>query len=439
MIEWIDVNNKIADIDDLLVDLHQQMALIKEAEANGICKHSLSTLPTRYDNFMKTQKAINASKQELISLITECEITLHNYSEALKTLEESQISQWQIELNINFEKQNVSVLNSVKNFLQNSGQSNMIMQCEQLENEIKQLTDQQMVLTNKCIQNLRDYGLIIAHCSPSYLDKHKSHLFLKCCKSLLNTTDVNVCNQVFETYMEFINLKNTLLPNVTLQFSYNLHLLYNDINNKVSNLFEQRSKMENEEPILMLEKLYNDAKAGISTFLQTEKGSSNAFEFVLVGELLLLNQSFLQLENAVYRSGDWLIKLTSREGNWFLEELILNSNRTQEFINCLSFEQSFKIEEQTFGQTVAGVRVCHSIYKTLQEMNNHFHTIILPESIKKIQIEEPSVLQIITDLNNIINVINLPLSELVNNLEKCYNCIVMEMDDIVSSYFIRYL
>lgn len=59
----MELSSTIEEIEDQLQDLHQQLALVKEAEAQGPKKHSLYKLPMLYDAYVKSQEAVNNAKK----------------------------------------------------------------------------------------------------------------------------------------------------------------------------------------------------------------------------------------------------------------------------------------------------------------------------------------------------------------------------------------
>lgn len=137
------------------------------------------------------------------------------------------------------------------------------------------------------------------------------------------------------------------------------------------------------------------------------------------------------MEITAHRSGDWLIKLTSRDGDWFLDDLVMNSCRAVELINNLPINRCC-CDDERFVRTVNAIKISNNIYKALHDLNFNFHTIILPEGMKKIQSEDGSVKEMIDELNQIINSIGVPIPEVVIELEKILTCLLMQMDIGVS-------
>ncbi|KRT81293.1 hypothetical protein AMK59_5450 [Oryctes borbonicus] len=425
--KYLNEYKNVTDIEELLQDLHQQMALVKEAEANGICKHPLYSLPTRYDSYKKTQDAINNAKKDLENIVKDCEMRALRYSDTLRLLEGQQFTQWSMELNASFDMENVKVYDIVKDFLQNAGQSSMITQCEQSERDIEQLAQQQIVTTIKCLQLLQEYAMIVHQCPPIFIEKHRVFIFPKWCKYLQESKGTSSCDVVFQEFCQFLENKYEAPVKNVFKFAFLLNTLYNETAQQLAKLYEDLKKVHTDEPAKILERNYNDAKTSMINFLKQEKGSCNAYEFVIVSELLLLNQSFLSLETAASRRGDWH-KVSTRESVWFLDDLTNNSNKAMELISYLQLKPECKIESVMFTQILNGLKSANNMYKSLQELNYNFHTIILPESIKKIQSDDASVMQIVYDLQSIINDVGMPLSDIILHLENNLKYTVMEMD-----------
>lgn len=431
---WLETNKSLADVEDYLKDLHQQLALLKEAEAHGANKHPLYSLPTRYEAYRKTRDAINTAKKDLDNLINECDLHLQRYSSAVKALEEPQFSQWIVELNMSQDRESFGVFDLVKEFLQNAGQMMMIEQCEQSEQDVAHLAQQQGLSAKKCMQLLQEYWIVISQCPASLLENHRMNLMLKWSKFLSESKEVLASDAVYQQYYAFLEMNNSPHVKLLLEFSYRLNLLYNETAAEAAKIYEHLAKIRSQECNVALETLYANARMGVSSFLSREKGACKAFRFVIVSELLLLNQNFLTLETAAHRSGDWLIKLTSREGDWFLDELVLNSDRAVELLNNLPVQQNTKAEDAMFVQIANGVRMANNLYRGLQELYFNFHTIILPESMKKMQNEEPSVIRMVTELNGLILSIGTSVPDLINQLEKIMACILMKMEITVGGW-----
>lgn len=424
---WNDIYKKITETEDYLQDLHQQMALVKEAEAHGANKHSLYNLPSRYEIYCKTQEAMNTAKKDIDKIMNEAENHISSYLEALKLLESPQFAQWVSDLKT--PDNDMNIFDLVKEFLHNAGKNDVITQCEQSESDVEQLSKHQNLSIRRCLQLLQEYHAILSQCPKSYIENHRMYLYLNWSKFMLDTKSVESCDAVYEKFRMFLDLGNA---KHTLQFSYSLEAFYKETVAQVNKLYEDLTKIRAQDSSNALEKVYANARLGVSTFLNCEKGATSAFEFVIANELVLLNKNFLTLETAASRSGDLLIKLTSRDGDWFLDELVLNSTRVVEMINNLPMKQEG--EDNRFLMVLNGIRSANNVYKGLHELHFNFHTIILPESMKKIQSEEPTVIQMIADLGNLIVELGTTIPDMIAQLEKILSCLFMQMDINVSIF-----
>jgi len=78
---WVEAIEASRQCQDLLQDRHQQLALVKEAQAMGR-SHSLYTVVKRYNSFKRARDAHEKAKAGLKEKIEECEkqINMHNVS-----------------------------------------------------------------------------------------------------------------------------------------------------------------------------------------------------------------------------------------------------------------------------------------------------------------------------------------------------------------------
>lgn len=132
------------------------------------------------------------------------------------------------------------------------------------------------------------------------------------------------------------------------------------------------------------------------------------------------------MEGAAKCAEDCLVDLTSREGDWFLDEMRLMSSLIAELVSLVP--ESHKNNnnaaggggggtEAQIGLVIKCLRSADSIHKGLQELNYNFHTIILPEATKTVVTEEPTVMRMIDELDEIIGSSGMSLAEILEQLE----------------------
>ncbi|KAF5303932.1 hypothetical protein FQA39_LY01717 [Lamprigera yunnana] len=433
---WLTDHIKITETEDLLQDLHLQMALVKEAEANDLNKHTFYTLPTRYESYRKKQDAISKAQTDLEHFVANAQLHIDMYNQAKIVLEGHKYSEWIMELNISIETESHHIFDLVRKFLQNAGKSSLVDQCEQSETELYQMKQQQTVLTSKCLHLLQEYGTVLSQCPPSYQEKHQIFCYTNWSKYLLETKTAAACDAVYMQYCTYTETNKSAVPvKSIIEYGYHLNVQCNEMTAVVSKLYEEFSTVK--ESNKLVEKIYSNAKIALSSFIRCEKDGLNSLKYIILNELCKQNKDFLHLETTVSRNGNVILKILSQKGgDWFLDDLIWYSNNTLECISYLVMQQNSYIEDTLLVQAVNGIQAVNGVYKSLQELYFSFHTIILPESMKKIMNEEQSVLLMISEIDTLIRSVGMPLPDLVAQLEKHLTCIVMEMDVNPSYNFI---
>ncbi|KAB0796118.1 hypothetical protein PPYR_10179 [Photinus pyralis] len=425
---WLEEQKNLSATEDLLQDLHQQMALVKEAEANGLNKHSFYSLPSRYESYRKRQDAISEAQADLELFINNANLLIDAYNEAKIVLEGHNYSQWIVELNISIEQESCHIFDLVKKFLQNAGKSSLVEQCEQSEADLEQVKHQQTVITTKCLHLLQEYSIVLSSCPVSYQEGHPILCFTTWSKYLLEGKNKNACDDVYRQFLIFNETnKGAHFIKAAVECAYHLNLQCNDIATIVAKVYDDFSSAK--ESNKLVEKIHANAKLALSTFIRCENDGVRSLKYIILNELCKQNKDFLNLETTVSRNGNVILKLQSQKGgDWFLDDLIWHSNNTLESIGYLIIQNNSYIEDSLLVQAVNGVQAVNNVYKSLQELYFSFHTIILPESMKKIMSEEASVMLMVGEIESLIHSVGMPLNELVAQLEKHLTCIVMEME-----------
>ncbi|KAG7209878.1 hypothetical protein KM043_011480 [Ampulex compressa] len=425
---WIEATEATRQCQDLLQDRHQQLALVKEAQAMGR-SHALYSVVKRYNMFKRARDAHEKAKSGLKEWIEECEKQINMHNLALGAIRGPQLSQWLADLGTSGSQDDHVVFDLVKEFLQNAGQSQMILQCEQSENDLTQLATQQSILIRSCLDLLSQYSTICSLYPMSTLAQHRTVLYHAWANKLLSSGTVEACNEVitqFETNFEPLNTNNRQVQEV-ITYSYQMQAILNDANERLKKAYERMVSESLPEAVNRIEKTYAESKVQITAFLQREKGAERALECVNITALCALNKRYLMMEGAAKCAGDCLVDLTSREGDWFLDEMRLMSSLISELVTLIP-ENHKSNNDPKISLILKCLKGSDCIYQGLQELNYNFHTIILPEAMKTIITEEPTVHRIINELSEIILYPGVPLGKILAQLEMHLRFTIMEMD-----------
>ncbi|KYQ50767.1 Serine/threonine-protein kinase SMG1 [Trachymyrmex zeteki] len=426
---WIEATEASRQCQDLLQDRHQQLALVKEAQAIGR-NHALYSLVKRYNSFKRARDSHEKAKAGLKEKIEECEKQINMHNIALAAVRGSQLGQWLAELGNLTNQQDHVVFDLVKEFLQNAGQSQMIVQCEQSENELMQLATDQAFSISKCLELLSQYSAICNLYPLSILSQHRAVLYHTWASELLATGTVEACHEImarFETSLNPINPNNPQGQQI-ITFSYQMEAILNESSERYKKAYERTVSQGLPEAGNRIEKAYAESRAQITGFLRREKGAEKAFECVNITALCSLNMRYLMMEGAAKCAGDCLVDLTSREGDWFLDDMRLVSSLIVEFITLIPESHKTNNTDPKIALIFKCLRSADCIYKGLQDLNYNFQTIILPEAMKTIITEEPSVMRMISELDEIIILTGIPLGDILAQLEMHLRFTVMEME-----------
>ncbi|XP_035721238.1 serine/threonine-protein kinase SMG1-like isoform X1 [Vespa mandarinia] len=425
---WIEATEASQQCQDLLQDRHQQLALVKEAQAMGR-NHALYSVVKRYNTFKRARDAHEKARIGLKEKIDECEKQINMHNIALASVRGPQLGQWLTELGTSATREDHVVFDLVKEFLQNAGQNQMILQCEQSENELTQLATQQSILIRSCLDLMSQYSAICNLYPISIVSQHRTVVYHAWANKLLASGTVEACHEVitqFEANFGQINGNNSQEQQI-VTFSYHMQAILNEANEKFKKAYERMVSEGLPEAISRIEKAYTESRVQITGFLRREKGAERALECVNITALCALNKRYLMMEGAAKCAGDCLVDLTSREGDWFLDEMRLMSSLISELVTLIP-ENHKTNNDPKISLVLKCLKSADSIYKGLQELNYNFHTIILPEAMKTIITEEPTVIRMINELNEIIISTGIPLGDILRQLEIHLRFTVMEME-----------
>lgn len=340
-----------------------------------------------------------------------------------------QLGNWLEDLGTGTSIEDHVIFDLVKEFLQNAGQSQMILQCEQSEKELKQLASQQSVYIRNCLDLLSQYSAICSLYPLSILSQHRTVLYHTWANKMLISGTVETCHEIMaqlKTCLDLINPSNPQVQHV-LTFSYKMQTILKTSNERFKKTYERMVAEGLPEAANRIEKAYTESRVQITHFLRREKGAERALECVNITALCTLNKRYLIMEGAAKSAGDCLVDLTSREGDWFLDDMRLTSSLIAELITLIP-ENHKTNNDSKISLVLKCLRSADCIYKGLQDLNYNFQTIILPEAMKTIITEEPSVIQMINEFNEIIILTGISLNDILTQLEMHLRFTLMEME-----------
>lgn len=427
---WLKENEELKSVEARLQDCHQQMALIKEIEAYGpnLQNHPLYAISQKYTSYKQAKNAMEDSMKALVKILKDFDTQIENFANTTEAINGPQFMTWVQEFSGNDEEEQ-PIFEHIKEFLTNAGQGAMISQCEQAETELYQSMKQTHHLVRSCLELLSQYVAVSQYYPQSHTEYHRVVMFRKFLAAALDSKSPEVCRDVTNQVTALINADNNKgdTSQQIINYNYRLQTMSAEANANLTKAIDRLQSEGGPDALALAQEAYREAKTNISNWVRAEEGSGAALECVVIGMLCNLNRRYLMLENGAQSAGDCLVDLTSREGEWFLDDMSALSMQAVELLSLLPL-QSASAEDAAMPVAVECVRNANLLLADLVQLNYNFSTIILPEAMKKVHSEDPSVLMMISELNAVIMNSPVPLNELLTQLELHLRYLIMDME-----------
>ncbi|KAG8274145.1 Serine/threonine-protein kinase smg1 [Homalodisca vitripennis] len=409
--QWLAEAEKLKKAEESLQERHQQLALVKEAEAHA--QHALYTLPGRYVAHCAATDATTKTHSALQLRADECARQIQQYKMALGYLYGPQLAQSVAEVSSPNKQDSYLVFDLIKEFLQNAGQGQMVLQCIQSEKELCDLCCQQTQLTRACLDLLGQYGAIVRQFPVSQINLHRTSLYHRWASTLLQSPYIESCEAVLAEMKVALSPPPLAQASVVVGYNMALQRLLADSRAHAKRMLDRASVIE-------------QAGDGEKAMERVADRSPLALQCVIITALCNLNKRFLVMESAAKSTKDCLVDLTSQKGEWFLDDMCLSAGTMVRLLSLLPPPEP----GTTLHAAVKCLQAAHNQYKSLQELNLNFSSIILPEAIQTIQREDPTVLTLLAELDSIIASVQMPLGDLVSQLQLHLHLLVTGMGAI---------
>ncbi|KAM3958581.1 LOW QUALITY PROTEIN: serine/threonine-protein kinase Smg1 [Aphomia sociella] len=427
---WLQEYDELQSVEARLQDCHQQMALIKEIEAFGpnLNNHPLYAISQKYTSYKQAKNAVEDSMKALVKILKDFDTQIETFAETNEAINGPQLMTWVQEFSGANEDDDKPLFDHIKEFLTNAGQSSMIAQCEQAETELNQSIQQTHHLVRACLELLSQYVAVSQYYPQSQTEYHRVVMFRKFLATALESKSPEICREVSNQMNALVTAdsNNTDSTQIT-GYNFRLQAIHADANANLNKAIERLQSEGGPDALVLAQETYMEAKANISNWVRTEEGAAAALECVAIGMLCNLNRRYLMLENGAQSAGDCLVDLTSREGEWFLDDMSALSMQSVELLSLLPL-QSASAEDGALPVAVECVRNANLLLADLVQLNYNFGTIILPEALKKVHSEDPSALLMISELNTVIMNTPVPLNDLLAQLEMHLRYLIMDME-----------
>ena len=431
---WLDVTTNIQQLNDYLTKLHHGMSILKEAEANP--GHRLYSLQDRYIEHKMVEQAVLIAQEKSLKFIEENEKRRHLHQRALDiALTPTQLGKWTTDVGetkvVNAGGENrlasTKTSNIVKAFLENAGQVALLEQLQGIENVFGKGLEKLKCDLQTCLLLLGSYSTVTSLFPRSYILEHRNTLYVKWMSKISDEHSIESCHAVLAAFTaQFVDMAletGRMRQHHILNLNYQMESWTQEINFRLQNIYERMANegiiYENGHAVII--ETISQARIELQQYLQNEKCSTlNAIMGgVAVSKLAKLAKKTVELESLVHLNGcdGRFVDLSNSE--WFLfDEIMMQNGYASQLMDAFDFIGVFSAT-QTPNSTSNSIK-CLSQFdnavKQLQNLNASFFAVILQEGLKCFLREDPSLISIAVELNDIVSSSELSLEDTIEEL-----------------------
>ncbi|XP_041362847.1 serine/threonine-protein kinase SMG1-like [Gigantopelta aegis] len=400
--------------------------MLKEAVAQP--SHHLYSLQARYNEYSVVKATKDTAQSAVEEKINEFSNWQKRHQIVIETIQGHAFQQLCLDIGKPLDLGSAS-FSAATDFLHGAGQGQIVTQCEQLEAEMSSYIQQRRALLRNTVEILHSYSTIVTQFGSIFANDTRTSQYLQWLQELICDFTTDKCNEIVSRCHEkYGGLKpQSTKVQAILNTESRLQTIITDVNGKLIKLLERRSQDTVETTLL--EKQLHEAEASIHNFIN-ENGTSgvSSLTCVIVSALCSLNKRYIMMEGAAAGAGDRLLDLTSRDGDWFLDELCSVSGNVNMFLDTLKHNTQAG-DIINFCELHHALNSTNNAYLALQDLHLNFRNIILPEALKLIQSQEPSLLNALSDLESMIGEVMQPLDSLIGQVDVLHRNAVMGIEN----------
>ena len=374
--------------------LDKQSEVLKEALS--IPNHPLISMQDRLVEQSKLKADLNQLLDQIKDKYTLCQEWNKKYKSALYAIHTQDLgilmSRVQKKLDLGSPGHEPAV-----HFLTSINQAQTVEACDHLEDELNALLSRRRSVLINALDSLHQYRNVTAQFASNYIQQSHSYLWEQCLAPVVTAEPPDHAT-VLHTDEEFQAMLNQKQASPTLALSVDTKLRKSilDLNNRYTKLVE-RSKALQVTDIGKLEMGVMEVAKQLSQLCkENPKTAPMALACFVILALYPLSKRWLHMEHTSQAARDRLCDLTSREGDWFLDELCTMSGNVSQMIGLM--EMSYRTTSTPIlplSSTIASVGAVHKVYSSMQELMNKFLCLVLPEAINYVLCEDKSFLDML--------------------------------------------
>ncbi|XP_077975239.1 serine/threonine-protein kinase SMG1-like isoform X1 [Styela clava] len=393
------------DINEKIKNLLEMKVQVKTASTNA--QHPLRSLKQRWSQHEIQQSKKESALKTLHEKMTMCDSNIQKYKSFLAMLQTPELAGLLAEVTCPLQL-GEPIYQSATSFLNGAGQAAMVNQAQATEKDLVSLSEQCRLAQSSCIEMLTTFAAIVAQFPPtavitnhsdsiwgSHLSQLASNFSEEECNSVQNIVKKQLSRESKLSQARLASAKDTMLQQEVADLNKLLMKLLERRNSQLTTPAQEWANLENAVAVTrdcIISFVQENGILGMHTILS-----------ILTLALIALAQRGITMETTAASAGHRLVDMTSQDGDWFLEELCsLFGNVVQllhvgdQILTMTEVGHSVNIE------AVQALLTVDSCFRSLMDLYNNFRNIILPEAVKLLQCEEPSVIEMVNEFNLIL-------------------------------------
>lgn len=405
--------------------LSKEISLVRELEALGsaMSSHPLNTLSQRYAIYKKKRDDVEMIKSILMEKAVEAERMMDDYLSFVDNANAGRINSALLEVKSNYATTTTfSEFDLVKEFLENSNQGQTYIQGENLRKELNSSLAKELAIVAKTLETLAQYFNVISFYPHDNIANHRFGKYSHWCRSLIENKSQDIVRQVAIAYQSSFGdaaIKDQLPENI-VGFNCHLQTMLTEVNYQRGQSLQRYHQLSEH---LNANRTFNIVKEEFHDFIRNQVTTDATFDTAFsANELAKMTKRLLSVELSTFRASvEHLPELVINE-RWYIDEITIQTSFLAH-ISDIVFDSSLIKKNPLLSNSLDCFKAVTQSLEIFSSIKNDFQLEIIPQTLKAIISGDKSMLEMISDLSNVQNV--MPFAELALQLqEDLHKCIL---------------
>lgn len=406
--------NRLHELESRRNVLSKQISLVRDVEALGSAmhSHSLNTLSQRYAILKKKRNDVEVTRNILIEKAIEAEKMIEDYVSFVN--DKNVIGNYVMDM----KTQNVTVseFEVVKEFLENSNQSQVYVQGDQLRKEMDIALIQRSKIVESSMEMMLQYYNVMRYYPKDHVRTHRLSMYSSWCRSLVDNKSQEFARQIAMSYHTAFSDPALLqeLPKNVLAFNFQLQTFLTELN------YQLQGNYQRYQQFVEMDRSYNSLKEEFYEFLHQKNTSVDENNNLITSELVKMTKRFLTLEASTCSASGTLADLKIND-RWYVDEIRIQTSFLANVMDDNRHCKPLQKNNPLYVNSLECLRTIVEGFEIFERAKYDFQLNVIPQALNGVISQDRSVLDVIKALSGITKA---PIDELIMKLEEDFiSCI----------------